>query len=141
MKPHRSHVLAACCLLAGVLALSLTSGCVGATGPSPEEDLGEVSQGVTVGCYDSPGTSGYVGVDDLYYTGPISTIDNVRFYRYPRNGTCGGDSYTNGSALIEAANAVAAAVSCLSLTGGVSLDASLWTGLAGYWLCYYEPAG
>lgn len=142
MNGYRSHVLTACSLLAGVTALSLTSGCIGSTEPSPEEDLGEVSQGLTIGCYDSPGTSGNVGVDDLYYLGPIDTINNVRFYRAPRNGTCSGDSYLGDAALVSAANAVEGATKCLSLSVFyLSMDASLlWSGLAGHWLCDFPVA-
>lgn len=141
MKGHHSHVLAACFLLAGVTALSLTSGCVDSTEP-PEEDLGEVSQGLAVGCYDSPGTSGDVGVDDLYYLGPIDTVDNVRFYHAPRNGTCSGSSYLGSAALISAANAVQATTKCLSLSiFYLPFDASLiWNGLTGHWLCDFPVA-
>jgi len=141
MKQHRSHVLTTCFLLAGVTALSLTSGCVETTEPPPEENLGEVSQGLTVGCYDSPGTSGNVGVDDLYYSGPIDTRSNVTFYRAPRDGTCSGSFYTPGLALVSASNAVIATTKCLALGIPVAIDASLvWDGLAGYWLCDPGPA-
>jgi hypothetical protein len=95
--------------------------------------------GPTIGCHDSPGTSGNNGVDDLYYYGPIDTVNNVRFYRAPRDGTCSGDSYLASSALIEAASEAAAATKCLSITGGSAFDASLWDGLAGSWLCF--PGG
>jgi EGF-like domain len=90
--------------------------------------------GPTIGCHDSPGTSGDNGVDDLYYLGPIDTVDNVRFHRAPRDGTCTGSSFQAGYVLIEAASATAAAAKCQAL-GKTELDASLWDGLAGYWLC------
>jgi hypothetical protein len=142
MNNHHSHVLAVCSLLAGVTALSLTSGCVGSTEPPPEEHLGEVSQGLTVGCYDSPGTSGDLGIDDLYYSGPIDTIGNVTFYQQPRNGTCSGDFYTNDNALVSAASLVQATTKCLSLSiVFLTLDASsLWNGLTGHYLCYWPVA-
>lgn len=137
MKDHHSHVLAVCSLLSGVTALSLTSGCVEATEP-PEEHLGEVSQGLTVGCYDSPGTSGDNGIDDLYYTGPIDTIGNVTFHQAPRDGTCSGDSYTPFSALISATNLAQATTKCLSLSPFFLLAIDLspyFDGLTGHYLC------
>lgn len=89
-----------------------------------------------IGCYDEPTSSGNTGVDDLFYTGPIDTIDNVRFHRAPRDGTCTGDSFTAGLALIAAASAAEAATKCQSLIpGGSAFDASIWDGLAGFWLC------
>ena len=90
--------------------------------------------GPTLGCHDSPGTSGNTGVDDLNYLGPIDTVNNVKFYRAPRDGTCTGSSYQNGAVLIKAASAGAADTKCQSF-GLMSVDASLWDGLAGYWLC------
>ncbi|WP_437785513.1 calcium-binding EGF-like domain-containing protein [Sorangium sp. So ce1097] len=89
----------------------------------------------TIGCHDDPATSGNTGVDDLYYLGPIDTINNVSFYRAPRDGTCSGSSYQNGAALIAAASAAEAETKCQSLTGGDAFDASIWNGLAGFWLC------
>jgi hypothetical protein len=93
----------------------------------------------TIGCHDEPTTSGSTGVDDLFYTGPIDTIDNVRFHRAPRDGSCTGDSFTAGLALISAASAEEAATKCQSITGGSAFDASIWDGLAGFWLCF--PGG
>ncbi|HEY0991992.1 MAG TPA: calcium-binding EGF-like domain-containing protein [Kofleriaceae bacterium] len=81
--------------------------------------------GPAIGCHDAPGTSGNNGIDDLFYLGPIDTIDNVTFYRAPRDGTCTGDSFQSGAALISAANAAAAATKCESLIpGGFVFDAS-----------------
>jgi hypothetical protein len=93
----------------------------------------------TIGCHDSPGTSGNTGVDDLFYSGPIDTVNNVTFYRAPRDGTCTGDSFQNGSALISAANATAAATKCASLGLNDVIDGSLWTGVAGFWVCDFSP--
>ena len=94
--------------------------------------------GPALGCHDSPGTAGNTGIDDLYYLGPIDTLNNVRFHRAPRDGTCSGDSYQNGSLLIEAADAAAAAAKCQAL-GKVSYSTSLWDGLAAFWMCENSP--
>ncbi|MFE8596283.1 LamG-like jellyroll fold domain-containing protein [Archangium violaceum] len=90
----------------------------------------------TLGCHDDPTNSGNTGTDDLYYLGPIDTINNVRFHRAPRDGTCSGSSYQSNIALITAASAAEAVTKCQSLTGGDAFDASIWNGLAGFWLCF-----
>lgn len=89
----------------------------------------------TIGCHDFPGDSGNTGTDDLFYTGPIDTINNVRFHRAPRDGTCTGDSFQAGVALIAAASEADATTKCQTLFGASALDASIWDGLAGFWLC------
>lgn len=91
----------------------------------------------TIGCHDAPANSGNTGTDDLFYLGPIDTINNVRFFRAPRDGTCSGSSFQNGSALISAASAADAATKCQSLLGpGVMVtDGSIWDGVAGFWIC------
>ena len=88
-----------------------------------------------IGCYDAPADSGNTGTDDLFYSGPINTINNVRFFRAPRNGTCTGDSFLADAALITAASAADAAAKCQSLFGDDVFDAALWNGLAGFWIC------
>jgi hypothetical protein len=113
---------------------SYTCTCTGGyTGPNCETS--PPPAGPAIGCHDSPGTSGNTGVDDLYYLGPIDTVDNVRFHRAPRDGTCTGSSYQNGAVLIEAASEADANTKCQPLNGRAALDASLWDGLAGYWVC------
>jgi hypothetical protein len=91
--------------------------------------------GPAIGCYDDPANSGNNGVDDLFYSGPIDTINNVTFFRAPRDGTCSGSSFQAGIALITATSAADAQAKCQSLNGGDALDASIWNGLAGFWLC------
>jgi hypothetical protein len=90
----------------------------------------------TIGCHDYPGNSGNTGVDDLYYSGPIDTINNIRFHRAPRDGTCTGSSFQNGG-LIKAASAAEANTKCGTLipNGQPAFDASIWTGLTGFWIC------
>lgn len=95
----------------------------------------------TIGCHDAPANSGNSGTDDLYYSGPIDTFNNVRAFRAPRDGTCSGDSYQPSAALISAANAADAATKCASLFGGSTIDASIWDGFEGFWLCFPEPGG
>jgi hypothetical protein len=92
-----------------------------------------------IGCHDAPANSGNTGIDDLFYTGPIDTIDNVRFHRAPRDGTCTGDSFLAGVALIAAANEAEANAKCQSLNGGSAFDGSIWDGVAGFWLCISGP--
>ena len=94
--------------------------------------------GPAIGCHDSPGTAGNTGIDDLYYLGPIDTVNNIRFHRAPRDGTCSGSSYQNGTMLIEAADAAAAGAKCQA-QGMVAASASLWDGLAAYWICEFPP--
>jgi hypothetical protein len=117
---------------------SFTCDCSGGfTGPTCE--IPPAPSGPDIGCHDAPANSGNTGIDDLFYLGPIDTIDNVRFFRAPRDGTCTGDSFQNGSALISAANATDAAAKCLSLGLNEALDASIWDGLAGFWVCDFSP--
>jgi hypothetical protein len=93
----------------------------------------------TIGCHDAPANSGNTGIDDLFYSGPIDTLNNVTFFRAPRDGTCSGDSFQASTALIAAANAADAAAKCQSLFGATPFDASIWDGLAGFWLCFPQP--
>jgi len=95
----------------------------------------------TIGCHDAPANSGNTGIDDLFYSGPIDAINNVTFFRAPRDGTCTGDSFQNSTALIAAASATDAATKCQSLFGASAFDASIWNGLAGFWLCFPQPGG
>jgi hypothetical protein len=115
---------------------SFTCTCTsGFTGPTCDTPAGPA-----IGCHDDPADSGNTGVDDLFYSGPIDTVNNVTFFRAPRDGTCSGDSFQAGAALITAANATDAATKCQSLIGqSTVLDASIWNGLAGLWVCF--PGG
>ena len=105
------------------------------TPPAPSEPA--------IGCHDAPADSGNTGVDDLFYSGPIDTVNNVTFFRAPRDGTCSGSSFQNGSALVSAANQAEAAGKCQVLLGGAPdvFDGSIWTGVAGFWLCSPEAGG
>lgn len=96
----------------------------------------DVAPEPVVGCYDEPSTSGFLGSDDLYYLGPIDTLGNFTSHTAPRDGTCTGDSYTSGAALIAAANEDDALTKCGTLvTDPEVIDYSNYPGLAGYWKC------
>lgn len=122
-----------CAASGGSFTCTCTGGFTGTTCETPA--------GPAIGCHDDPANSGNTGVDDLFYSGPIDTINNVTFFRAPRDGTCTGDSFQAGAALISAADATEAATKCQSLTGGSALDASIWDGLAGFWVCLRGGSG
>jgi hypothetical protein len=88
-----------------------------------------------IGCHRN--AAGDQSLNDLFYRGPIDTSNNVEGFR-TTDGTCGGAPFPpDGSALISAANAADAAAKCQSLLGldAFSDDASIWNGLAGFWIC------
>ncbi|HEX3477428.1 MAG TPA: calcium-binding EGF-like domain-containing protein [Kofleriaceae bacterium] len=88
-----------------------------------------------IGCHRN--AAGDQSLNDLFYRGPIDTSNNVEGFR-TTDGTCGGAPLPpDGSALISAANAADAAAKCQSLLGldAFSDDASIWNGLAGFWIC------
>lgn len=89
--------------------------------------------GPAIGCHRN--AAGNQSLNDIFYLGPIDTPNNVRGHP-TTDGTCGGSSFPGNNALISAANASDAATKCESvIPGSFVVDASVWAGLAGFWLC------
>jgi EGF-like domain len=116
---------------------SFTCTCTGGfTGTNCE--IPPAPPGPAIGCHHN--AAGDQSLNDMSYLGPIDTANNVRFFQ-SNDGTCGSPFPQDGSALISAANAVDAAAKCQSLFGFDVIDASVWAGLAGFWICFPGGAG
>lgn len=112
---------------------SFTCTCTGGfTGTNCE--IPPAPPGPAIGCHRN--AAGNQSLNDLFYLGPIDTSNNVKGFP-TTDGTCGGNSFpADGTALISAANAADAEAKCQSLFGGFdAIDASIWNGLAGFWVC------
>ncbi|HEX8113873.1 MAG TPA: hypothetical protein VF516_39345 [Kofleriaceae bacterium] len=98
----------------------------------------EIAPGPAIGCHRN--AAGNQSLNDLKYLGPIDTLNNVQGFQ-STDGTCSGRSLPGSFALISAANASDAEAKCQSLFGFDAVDASIWSGLAGFWLCAPGSAG
>lgn len=99
----------------------------------------ETAPGPAIGCHRN--AAGNNSLNDLKYLGPIDTLNNVQGFS-TTDGTCGGSPFPpDGSALISAASAADAATKCHTLFVGHDfvIDASVWAGLAGFWVCAVPP--